>query len=62
VFVLKRTKGDKTLLYLANFSDTTSQVKVTEKGVFRDLISKEKINLNGEALQVAPLTFKIIIN
>ena len=62
VFVLKRTKGDKTLLYLANFSDTTSQVKVTEKGVFRDLISEEKINLNGEALQVAPLTFKIIIN
>ena len=62
VFVLKRTKGDKTLLYLANFSDATSQVKVTEKGVFRDLISEEKINLNGEALQVAPLTFKIIIN
>ena len=62
VFVLKRAKGDKTLLYLANFSDATSQVKVTEKGVFRDLISEEKINLNGEALQVAPLTFKIIIN
>jgi alpha-amylase len=62
VFVLKRTKGDKTLLYLANFSDATTQVKVTEKGIFRDLFSEEKINLNGEALQVAPLTFKIIIN
>ena len=62
VFVLKRAKGDKTLLYLANFSDATSQVKVTEKGIFRDLFSEEKINLNGEALQVAPLTFKIIIN
>jgi hypothetical protein len=47
---------------LANFSDATTQVKVTEKGIFRDLFSEEKINLNGEALQVAPLTFKIIIN
>ena len=60
--VLKRSKGTKTLLFVANFSKNPTQIKLTEKGSFSDFFSEEAVNLNGEAIQMNASTYKIFVN
>lgn len=61
VFVLRRAKGNQTLLYIANFSNELVKVDVLEKGVFKDVMNNSKIEITENPLELAAFDYKILI-
>jgi len=62
VFVLKRNKGTQTLLLISNFSNTPSQVTLSEKGSFTDYMSGASLEINALPISLDAFTYKILIN
>lgn len=62
VFILKRSKGDQTLLFIANFSKNPSEVVLSGKGSFTDFMSGESLEIKGKQFQMDASTYKILIN
>ena len=61
IFVLKRTNGNKTVLFMANFSDKESKIAISENGNFTDFITSEKVELNGDAFEIGASAYKILV-
>ena len=60
-FILKRTKGDRTVLFITNFSDKGEKLGVPIKGSFKDYLSNKIVELNGDALEINASSYKILV-
>ncbi len=60
-FVLKRSKGNETLLYIANFSNELVKIDVLKKGVFKDVMKNTKVEITEIPLELAAFDYKILI-
>ena len=61
VFVLKRTKGNEIILFIANFSKKGNKVTISEKGIFKDFITTNNIELKGDAFSIGASEYKILV-
>jgi len=61
VFILKRTKGNETLIFIANFSNEAQQFSISEKGVFTNFLTNKKVNLNDGAFPIGAVEYKILV-
>ena len=61
VFILKRTKGNKILLFIANFSNEAHEFSVSEKGVFTNFITNKKVELNDRVSSIGATEYMILI-
>lgn len=63
VLAFKRSKANKTVIYVSNFSDKTVEAKLPEiKGEFLDYMSNTKMSLTGNNLELKPWEYKILTN
>ena len=61
VFILKRTKGDEAVLFIANFSNEVKKVTTTESEVFVNFLTNKKVLLKGSAFEIGALEYKILV-
>ena len=59
--ILKRVKGDKTLLFISNFSKNSIKLKVPENGSFTDFISNNKIEIGKDSMEIGSFQYKILV-
>jgi hypothetical protein len=59
--ILKRVKGDKTLLFISNFSKNNIKLKVPENGIFTDFISNSKIEIGKDSMEIGSFKYKILV-
>ena len=59
--ILKRVKGDKTLLFISNFSKNSIKLKVPENGSFTDFISNDKIEIGKDSMEIGSFQYKILV-
>lgn len=60
-FILKRSKGDETLLFIANFSNENKEINIPIQGNFTDFFSNKKIKLAESTLGMSKLEYRILI-
>ncbi len=61
IFILKRTKENETLLFVANFSNNSEKIRIPEKGIFKDYLSNDEVKLNFDAFEINASHFRILI-
>jgi alpha-amylase len=61
IFILKRTKGNKKLLFIANFSDVASKIRILENGDFTNLLTNKKVKLNNTLFAIGANEYKILV-
>lgn len=61
VFILKRTKGNKILLFIANFSNEAHEFSVSEKGFFTNFLTNKKVELNDRVSSIGATEYKILV-
>jgi len=61
VFILKRTKGDKTLLFIANFSKEAHEFSVSEKGIFTNFLTNKKVEFTDRVFPIGATEYKILV-
>lgn len=61
VLVLKRMKGDQSLLFIANFSKEADKITIPEKGLYKDFLNGNSVNLIGDAFEIDALSYKILL-
>lgn len=60
-FILKRTKQNKAVLFIANFTNENYKIRIPTKGSFIDFIKNTKVELNGETLNLKPFEYKVLV-
>ena len=61
VIAFSRTKGDDEVVFIANISDENIKTNVPQKGSYLDYIANQPIQLKGDAIELAPNTYKIYV-
>ncbi|WP_299667744.1 alpha-amylase family glycosyl hydrolase [uncultured Polaribacter sp.] len=61
IFILKRKKGDETVLFIANFSNEKNKIGISENGVFENFLTNEKVTLHGDAFEIEASAYKIFV-
>ncbi|MEY8850108.1 alpha-amylase family glycosyl hydrolase [Psychroserpens sp. XS_ASV72] len=60
ILMFSRSKNGNTVYFVGNFSDDADNISMPE-GTFKDFMSEEKIELNGDAFKIEPWEYKILI-
>ena len=60
-FVLKRSKGNETILFIANFSKQGEKMGIPIKGDFKDYFSNKKVVLKGDAFEINANSYRILV-
>ena len=61
VIAFSRTKGDDEVVFIANISDENIKTNVPQKGSYLDYIANQPTELKGDAIELAPNTYKIYV-
>lgn len=61
VIAFSRTKGDDEVVFIANISDESIKTNVPQKGSYLDYIANQPTELKGDAIELAPNTYKIYV-
>lgn len=60
ILMFERSKGDETILFVGNFSNEGNKIAIP-KGVYLDYITNNKATLSGDAFDIKPWAFHILI-
>ncbi len=58
--MFERSKDDETVLFIGNLSNQGNKISVP-KGMYLDYMSNKKVELNGDAVEMRPWEYKILI-
>jgi glycosidase len=61
VIAFSRTKDDDEVIFVANISDESIKTNVPQKGSYLDYIANQPTQLKGDAIELAPNTYKIYV-
>ncbi|WP_417556749.1 alpha-amylase family glycosyl hydrolase [Mesoflavibacter zeaxanthinifaciens] len=61
VIAFSRTKGDDEVVFIANISNESIKTNVPQKGSYLDYIANQPTQLKGDAIELAPNTYKIYV-
>lgn len=60
ILAFKRTKENTSIYFIGNLSDTTQHFSIDLKGVFTDLITDKKIELDAKEIELKPWKYYLI--
>lgn len=60
ILIFERSKGDETILFVGNFSSEGNKIAIP-KGVYLDYITNNEAKLSGDAFDIKPWAFHILI-
>lgn len=60
IIMFERTKGEEKMVFIGNFSDKTDKITIPQ-GEYLDYMANTKLALNGDAFEIAPYQYKILI-
>ncbi len=60
-FILKRAKGSKVVLFIANFSNQGEKIRIPIKGKFVDYFLKNKVELKDGGLKINASSYRILV-
>jgi len=61
VIAFSRTKGDDEVVFIANISNESVITNLPQKGSYLDYIANQPTELKGDAIELAPNTYKIYV-
>ena len=63
IFALERFKNDKTILFIANFSDESTKISISRKGEYKEFLSDKIVEFNGNdgTIDLSPYQYKIFV-
>ncbi|WP_370213951.1 alpha-amylase family glycosyl hydrolase [Mesoflavibacter profundi] len=61
VIAFSRTKANDEVVFIANISDENIKTNIPQKGSYLDYIANQPTQLKGDAIELAPNTYKIYV-
>jgi len=61
VLAFERSKNGSTIIYIVNLSNQGLKTSLSQKGKYLDYISNSTFELNGDAIELSPWEYKILI-
>lgn len=61
VIAFSRTKGNNTVVFIANISSTTIETTIPTTGLFTDYFSGEVVTLDGKSIALNSLEFRVLV-